>query len=67
MDDARLGDSMYALEFWLELAERREEDPPSRRKRLAGVALTTAGVAGLALPVVPGWLLLAPGLALLNS
>jgi hypothetical protein len=34
---------------------------------VAGGVLVLAGLAGLALPVVPGWLLLIPGLALLAT
>lgn len=34
---------------------------------IAGFALVLAGLAGLILPIVPGWLLIIPGLALLAT
>ena len=34
---------------------------------IAGFALVLAGIAGLILPIVPGWLLIIPGLALLAT
>lgn len=34
---------------------------------IAGFTLVLAGIAGLALPIVPGWLLIIPGLALLAT
>jgi uncharacterized protein (TIGR02611 family) len=34
---------------------------------VAGFVLVIAGIAGLALPIVPGWLLIIPGLALLAT
>jgi membrane protein implicated in regulation of membrane protease activity len=34
---------------------------------IAGFALVLAGLAGLLLPIIPGWLLIIPGLALLAT
>lgn len=34
---------------------------------VAGTALMVAGVVGLVLPVLPGWLLIVPGLTLLST
>ena len=37
------------------------------RAFVGGIALTTVGVAGLVLPILPGWILIFAGLALLAS
>jgi uncharacterized membrane protein YbaN (DUF454 family) len=41
--------------------------PIKRALRIAsGLAMVVAGLAGLALPILPGWILLIPGLILLS-
>ena len=36
-------------------------------KMVSGVLLIVSGLIGLVLPIIPGWLLLLPGIALLSS
>jgi uncharacterized membrane protein YbaN (DUF454 family) len=35
-------------------------------RQIAGVLLVIVGIAGLILPIMPGWIFLAPGIALLG-
>lgn len=45
-----------------------EKSPLIRYAKIVlGILLTVAGIIGLILPIVPGWLLLIPGIALLSS
>ncbi len=46
----------------------RKPHPLMRLSRIiAGSILVVAGVVGLALPILPGWLFIIPGLSLLSS
>lgn len=51
----------------VELHSRRDRGPMRLVRLVAGIGLVVIGLAGLVLPVMPGWLFIVPGLSLLST